>query len=455
VAKRPERSVASGRGLTDQPRELRLAWPWWLHPVAAVLLLTGSTAVVAIVLPAESYRIWDVQKYLDPEKSSWLLIFILCLIVGMALVAGRAVRSGAVILDLSSQQVRYLRKAYRILFGLTLLGYVFWSASAILQGVGLSQLQDVISLQSGAIGELKASSRPIGGVTTLTQFGPVVVVLGAILHEFGLTKRWFLVIAALAAFRALFYAERLALIEVALPLLIVSALIALGRREGRFRGAIQLAPLVAGPGIWAFFAMLEYTRSWVYYQTLVSQPFVEWVSLRLLGYYVTSFNNSAMFNMAMPPGNVPYFSALFFWNAPGVDKVLDEPIISGVQASNWWWYLLNSDGNVAFTNSGSFLVIDGEFGHLFGVLYWLGLGAIVGLIYVGMRRGSVPALLTYCALFTALLELPRFMYWVEGRSVPIVLACLVIAATYPKSAEFALKSQGQSRLSATGAKSTA
>lgn len=427
--------------------ELKVAWPWWLHPVFAVTLMTGSTALLAIALPASAYEVWSVPKYLDVGRSSWLMILMLIMVIGMAMVTGRVVRSGAKTFTFTARQIKFLHKTYTTLLVLTILGYVIWMASAVIQGVGFGDLTGVLSLQAGAIGDLKASSRPIGGLTTLTQFGPVVVVLGPILAYFGLTS-WsrYMIVVALAAFRSVFYAERLALIEVLLPLLVVSSLIILGRAGGKYRNVVKIAPLLAGPGIWGLFAALEYTRTWVYYQHIVNQSFVEWVSLRLVGYYVTAFNNSAMFNASVPLGSDPYFTVRFFWNSPGIEGVVAPRTMSGLSPEDWWWELLNSAASPAFTNTGSFLVVSGELGPLFSIFYWLSFGLLVGLIYVGMRRGQLPALVTYCVFFTALLELPRFMYWTEGRSVPIFLACLLIMAFYPADGTQALRSDGIFRI---------
>lgn len=413
-------------------RDLAIRWPWWLHPVVLFLGITGFMAVLAIVVPEETYVEWRVPKYLDFRSSATLLGLIAVMFVAMFVTSGARVRGGTATLSLSDRQVDYLRRAYRLLFVLAIVGYGIWFLSAYQQGVSLSTLQSVLSRQDGAISDLKSNARPIGGITTLTQFGPLVVAIGAILARLGEARRWYRVFLVLAAVRTIFYAERLALIEIVLPLVVLAIFTApAGSRLARLSPG---APLVLIPGLWALFSVSEFFRSWVYYQDLTALPFPAWVSLRLAGYYTTSFNNSALLAMNRSgEGLAPYFSVDGFWNAPIVSAFFSPPVIQGMSPTEWWSYTLQYYGSAEFNNTGSFLVVAAEFSLPLAVLLWGIAGAAVGRVYRNIALGSLPALLAGSTLLVGLLELSRFTYWTQGRAFPLVIALVLIALTYPRA----------------------
>ncbi|MDQ1083850.1 MULTISPECIES: hypothetical protein [Microbacterium] len=408
-----------------------LSWPWWLRPSWAFALLTGTMALIAISLPSEFFVEWRVPDYLDVNLSLVLVVLLLTFLLSTLVGAGLASRGGSVTIAVTVKQLRFLRRAYRLLLVLSLAGYALWLGSAISQGVSIANLTSVLDRDLGAISELKANSRPIGGLTTFTQFGPVAIALGVILRKIDGGGRIYWVLIGLAAFRAMFYAERLALIEAVLPLILLAALTAQGRTK---RAAlIRVAPIVAPVMAWALFATFEYSRSWVYYQNLTSLPFAEWVSLRLAGYYTTSFNNSALMVDATRGINAqPYFAIDGFWNFPVVAALYPHQGMQGLEATAWWANILKSNANPEFNNTGSFLVSYAEFGIVFALLFWVVVGLTCGVIFARMTRGSIPALLAVTTLFVGLLELSRFTYWTQGRAFPVLLATAIIALTYPR-----------------------
>jgi hypothetical protein len=380
----------------------------------------------------EAYAEWRVPKYLAGDLPLVLAILMTSFFLGIILGSGMAAKGGTVTQTFTPLRVRYLKRAYRILFMLAVLGYLLWFGSAIAQGISVNDLLGVLNRQEGAIGTLKENSRPIGGVTTMTQFGPLAVAIGVLLRKLGVGGRSYWWFFLLAGVRAMFYAERLALIEVAVPLIIISALTVSPERRGS--GWIRLAPILAVPVIWTVFAAFEYTRSWVYYQTITPLPFMDWVSLRLAGYYTTSFNNSALMVEAMKGGNdLPYFTVDGFWNAPFISTLMPYPGRLGMPASDWWAGMLKQYANPEFNNTGSFLVSYAEFGLFPAVAIWLVLGIVVGAIFSRMTKGSVPALLAVSTLFVGILELSRFTYWTQGRAFPVLLALVIIALTYPRA----------------------
>lgn len=412
---------------------VELNWPWWLHPAVATIMLAGLTALAAVAFPEDVYATWGVRKYIDGDMALLLLLGIVSLVAGMSIPTMRVLASGPSTIELTPSRIKFLKRAYYLLMTLTVLGYVFWAISAASQGISLANLASVVDREARAISELKANSRPIAGLTTLTQFGPIAAALGAFLHRTGFVGRSFFWVLPLAMIRTVFYAERLALIEILIPLLVVFAVTTY--KSSRWTGLLRLGPLIAAPVIWLVFAGSEYMRSWIFYQSTVSVSFVEWVTTRLLGYYVTAYNNSALFDLSSPgPSLPPYFSISVFWNAPGVDIALPHPGIGGNSPEVWWASVLKLYANPEFNNTGSFLVVAGELGTIGMVIYWLVTGLVLGSLYVALRRGSLPAALAYAVFYIGILELPRFTYWTLGRSFPLLLAVMLIAFFYSRKA---------------------
>ncbi|BCT77036.1 hypothetical protein SCMU_28780 [Sinomonas cyclohexanicum] len=414
------------------PATLSLTWPWWLHPGWALIGLTGTLAVVSCLLPDEDFALWNTQKFLDGTMAPVLFVGICAMLLGILLAGTRLHRGGSREVIFSAQAILLLRRSYAVLFTLTLVGYAIWAASAFQHGVRAEDLTAVLDRQAGALGELKGNSRPISGLTTLTQLGPVAVAIGAIMRRLGQGGRSYYLLFAAAAVRTVFYAERLALMELAVPLAVITAITVGGGSRAKQLLA-RLAPLFIGPAVWALFAISEYTRSWVFYQNTTSLPFQEWVTMRLLGYYTTAFNNSALFAAAHEGTYaLPYFSFPVAWNIPLVDSVVPYPGIHGTGPEEWWMAVLQNNASVELNNVGSFLVTYGELGILGMVLFWMLVGMAMGRLHRSIALGSAVSVIAYASLFVGILELPRFIYWTQGRAFPVLASLLVLWLVYPK-----------------------
>jgi hypothetical protein len=384
---------------------------------------------IAIFLPSSAYEeAWQEPKFISPDLARLMILAIGTMFTGVMITSAAQRRSGKVQLRFTPGQITFLRRAYRWLLILSIVGYIIWAANAIRQGVGVEDLLAVIDRHEGAISDLKSNARPIAGLTTLTQFAPVAIAIGCLLRKLNCGGKSYFWLVLLASIRALFYAERLALIEVVIPLLLLAALTAdpsMGRRR---RTLTQLGPLLFGPLAWMIFAASEYTRSWIYYQRLTDTSFSKWVSLRMIGYYATSFNNSALLATQHHGMSVqPYFSLNAFWSAPGISLFVKPPAIP-----EWWFQTLMQNSNPEFNNVGSFLTTYAELGLGGMIVFWLIAGSFVGTVFASLSRGSIPGLIAYSTLFIGILELPRLIYWSQGRAAPLLLSLLLLALRYPR-----------------------
>src|SRR5262249_3807818 len=217
--------------------------------------------------------------------------------------------------------------------------------------------------------------------------------------------------------------ERFALIELFVPFL--AAALALRRRFGKSATiAINLAPPVGVACLFFVFTSFEYFRSWTNYYAGRGLNLWEFGAMRLLGYYVTSFNNGAYFLNRLDPLNAPYFTLHFLWGfpltSPLIKRFFSDPLLD---SSDKWFYFpfLEAEANAVFNNAGGMLFPLMDFGQAGGLVYWFLIGIVWGVVYASYRRRELSGLLLYPMIYLGLLEAPLALYWGEGRAFPALM----------------------------------
>jgi len=412
---------------------------WWLQPIIASGLIVSVTFYVAATTGPKEYAVWLTKKYLDNHLIIHSLIGYGAFVVGILLAYW-----GSLLISSSPEEKKSQRRTIRMnrarviscdqfahqLFVLAVFGYVMWVGSATIQGAGFDDILRVMNLERGAVSNLRRLSTPIAGLTTLTQVAIVAVAIRLFLIRIGYPQRsWELfALVLLAIGRAFLYGERLALIEIGIPMLAIAALVPSTNKSTQLlkRYRWQLLPAVAIPIFWSVYAIFEYSRSWLYYRTVTDLTFIEYINQRLAGYYVTAINNGALYHLMtanFPHGSKYPFAAL--WNAPIVGAIIGTPKISGVPVESWWPQVLRQYANPEFNNPSTFLIVDADLGTLGAFVYWLTFGLIIGLVYAAIQKNSLTALIAYACSYVGILEIVRILYWADGRFAPVVVAIVV------------------------------
>jgi len=419
------------------PNRLGLGPPWWTHPAVGFCSASGLSALFTYFTPGELYeRYWNTWKYFDAGHLALALLCCAAFVFG-AWFANRLPRPAGAAPDAALFAFTHKEALLRIFHGaflLTLAGYVVWFGAAVARGAPADLVLAVFRGDKGAAFEMKeVYMGTVKGITTLTQFGIVVVVLGAILTPAAGLRRTgpaCAAVACLAAIRSVLNAERLAMVELAIPAL-VAALRAwpMFCSRGPVRRAAQWAPLAAPFVLVAGFTLSESIRSWSYYADQ-GHSLVGFGASRLSGYYVTSMNNGALLtNLFEEPLGVPFFSAPFLYRFPGINvlpRAFLAPAGLDMDADPIRAVFENS-ANVEFNNPGGLFLPVLDFGPALGIFYWLAGGVVAGGVFVLYRRGEPPGLLLYPLLFLSLLETPRIIYWGEGRAVPAIAVSLAVS----------------------------
>ncbi|GAC68478.1 oligosaccharide repeat unit polymerase [Gordonia soli] len=407
-------------------------WPAGLFIGVFLLSSTASTSGM--------FSLWRVPRYVDGQYALLASISALAFLIGLSINCLRRTPA-AVHMELTGSAIRMLRVCVGVAFWLCLLGYVLWIGLALARGTTASDFLAVLRFEDGAIGALKRLSPPVAGVTTFAQLGAVAAPLMVLLRKSGIggqAKRLTIVVA-LALFRSFFYGERLAIIEVVLPVLIIAIVVTrVGRDTAGTRGLpssgprsrflLRSVPFLALPVIWVVFAVFEYSRSWLYYRNVINTSFTEYVSTRLVGYYATTANNGALYHgLVADRAHDPYFTFPVLWDAPFAQMLLGDPSVEGGPPRTWWRIMLENYGNPEFNNEGTFLVTDADLGTAASLVFWLVLGFVVGYVYHRARVGSLSAVVAYAVLFLGLVEISRIIYWVQGRFFPIAIFVVLVA----------------------------
>lgn len=405
---------------------------WWLHPGWTAILVMLPCLTITTLVPDDDFRRW----WRTPKYFSARDIILNALLLGV-FIAGTMVpnltrrraqaRSPQVIVTTAQQKI--LQSAGRVFLGLTFVGYVAWAMAALSRGYGKEQLYGAFSLERGALlGARKEYLVTVPGVTTLTQFGQLALVcllldrrISGRRHMLGLT-----VLATLSLARVFLNAERIALMEIAVPAIVLAATLLPKAYRMQRSWMWSMIPLL-GPVILAtLFGVFEYTRSWNdFYARHSDTGFGGFVLRRLGGYYATASNNSAILlaHHASSDGR-PKFTVPFVWDFP-IIKTFFRPHSGVNSAQDGWSSLLPSYGNPEFVNAGGILPAIADYGMVGAMIWWGVIGLLLGICYRSLRSGELGGLIVYAVTYVGLLEMGLIFYWGLGRAFPVIVGGLV------------------------------
>lgn len=414
---------------------------WWLNPATVFTLACAAIALPAYLLPPGVYEeYWRTGKHFDLEA---LLLTMACAaafslgsIIGDSAKVSSVRRTGEGWTELMPwTSVRHL---FQTSFYLCIVGYTVWIGAAIGRGASVSLLLDVISGSKGALYIFQHDYlSTVGGLTTLTECGIPAMIFGCMLGNrvgYRAVRGKLLIIFALAFCRAFLNSERFAMIELAVPfviLLVNVRYLAPGAPTPMPRKLLRYAPVFGLVGLPILFTTFEYYRSWNnYYSTASDYSLAEFGLSRLLGYYVTSFNNGGfLLTKARVVLGAPYFTLHFLWNFPVLSTLVRAlfPNVAFDSDMAFLDLLENHGVNPEFNSADGVLNPLVDFGFGGGLLYWFAIGIVCGLLYRLYKQQRPAGLCLYPFIFLGLIETPLALYWSEGKAMPVYI--MLIAGT--------------------------
>ena len=421
----------------QRPVELRapLLWrqsimsrAWWVAPpVMAILLWLTLLFAVAGLSPSTFRVYWKTPKFVDNDFTE-LFLWCTAAFALASFTMTQILRSGS---HRRPRGTWLLEPGFRkVVYRLYMLGVALTFLFAMVRvggpGPFITQSTNVLS-GGGGSAALREAFAPVSGLTSLTQLGLLIAMVETInlkwrthVPDRRTSRRRLVVVVVFGITRSLLASERLAMVEILLPMFIVWA------RAHRLRSArqavlVSLAPIVGMVTLVFAFAGTEYFRSYQSYKERIDDSLMEFSRNRLLGYYATALNNSAM-HMQYDTPKAPFAMALEgVLNWPGVRSTLQIGDPRRVDAKT----LLEQYANEEFTNKAPPGLLWLEGGPLYVVGFIAAFGAIAGAAYAGYRYGSVGGAVWFGIVFTSVVEFPRIWYLTSARISMVMVVCLI------------------------------
>jgi oligosaccharide repeat unit polymerase len=419
------------------PRELA----WWLHPIAVFAGLNGLTAAAAFLADSKVYmELWRTPKYFTGYALFTTLAVIVVFCLSVRLTAGNYSAHSHEFEWRGTVSFSRALKLFKVSFWLCITAYSIWAVLGISRGLTIGILKSVFMGGVDVI-TLRKYLETVPGLTTCTQFGIAAVVLGSIIGSsvgWRLVRGRIAILLLLALLRALLNSERLAFLELAIPFLVLYLAEPVAWTSRRsIRALIRLAPLVGAVFIYGIFTTFEYFRSWSTYYSGREANLFQFTAWRLLGYYVTSANNTAYFISRIHGSlDAPYFTLHFLWEFPILSGYVRD-IFSWVNLDyDTYMKILGAGANPEFNNPGGLLSPVVDLGLLGGLAYWGLMGLIVGYLYRLYVNKHPLGMCMYPVVFLTLAEIPRYIFWAEGRAFPALVFLLLSAVLMLRSATY-------------------
>jgi oligosaccharide repeat unit polymerase len=406
--------------------ERRAGPPWWMAPYALSLALMVPLLTAAWVAPIEyHWELGRMAKFMTFDYYVLGVAGVFCFAAGAFLTTHSRPSTSSLTAaeaDCSPAICRLLKIATWCLFGVTVAAYAIWFMPVARDP---SILVDVF-MGRWYERNIRDTIGTIPGVTTLVQAQVPYVTL--------LVLRWLYVpnarpsqlekvallgVVFLALVRNFVWSERIAVVELVVPLAILFL------RKPRYPLLTALAPVFGVVALLVFFSIFEYFRSWsAYYQTRYDSFFV-FILARLSGYYVTALDNGA--GMVHDFGGLagPLNTLDWLWRFPLEigQTFLSKALGFDIQRYDEWLYW---NASPEFNNPSGIYMPLVDYGAAGGLVFWFLFGLLTGLIYRGFVRGSFGGLLIYPSWFIGLMEMPRIMYLCEARYFPVIVICAAL-----------------------------
>jgi hypothetical protein len=419
----PTRTTAESHRQTSDRRKKRPASLWWLHPRYAAIL-GALLLVAAYLIPETTYlTLYRSQKHVD-LNFLWIgLIVYVGLFIGASFAVGTGSRPQW------DDIMRYCRWVIWPLFGVVVFGYATYLVVAVVTAGGIGPFLTLINnlffaAEFGDADYLRFEVfGTIPGITTLTQCGALYVTVEALLWlRRGSPRAASLIrisiFTSLVIPRALVVSERLALIETAIPVLVILSSWLYSR--GSYRNLLRFAPLWLGLGVFILFGIGEYFRSWTFYESIYGGSYLQFASDRFLGYYATAVNNAAATYYFQPV--LPLFYTLTsLFRFPVLGEYATDLHNSIFGEAREGLLFLEAYANPEFNNIAPVGLWLNEYSVFLAPVAAFVIGLVATSLYNSFLKGRLLGVLLYPSWFIGLLEISRINFWPNQRYFPSLI----------------------------------
>lgn len=390
--------------------------PWWLNPLWYCLL---------ILLPLFVGATFSMQPYMEQldqrtNNLSTENILLGVLSIGMFMLGclpftwRRVTARPSLDLDMGA-----VNGVLTFMGGLSLAAYLIYFSSL---AANPHLIMEFLSGSADSMVNVRQAMEQIPGITSFVHAAMPFLALYSVaaMHDGGrglstANRRLLVILAVMIVARAILGSERLAMVEAAVAYAVPR--VTFIWRPTPLRAALPYLGVVM---VFGLFCVGEYFRSWQYYK-MYYPSFLEFISVRFLGYFVTSINNGAGIVSHYPPLGYPGQTADGFYR---MLKIFGIDFNPGDDVLNQY---LKSFATLEFNNAGGLYIPYMDYGTAGGALCFLIMGGLTGFLYRRFVAMWPLALLLYPAWYIALLDIIRIWIWGSSQFVPIVLVSVVAA----------------------------
>lgn len=306
---------------------------------------------------------------------------------------------------------------------LTILAYFIWYYEVLLDP---NLFLNILAGARGASFLLREEVHTIPGITTMTQFGVPYVIFYLFNRYVGpgdpprlRHKLMFWTILLLAAFRSIAWSERLALIEVLVPILVMYATFAFPRKSHFLQTILRGGPYVGILLLLPFFGVFEFFRSWLSAYSESEDSFLAFAFGRLVAYYLTALNNGAgLLSVTSWPTFTGEFLLRWLYKIP----LLGDGIRGALDVKFQYEGFLLTYADPEFNNPSGIFVYFADLGIALALASALLYGLLLGVLYKGFIAKRPGSVILFPLFFISLLEIFRLPYLVDSRVTPMLLA---------------------------------
>ncbi len=406
---------------------------WWLNPTIVFPILMTVILIGAYYISSDNYvSFYRVNKFISESNIVYSILPVCFFVIGgiLASLAGRGTKPSKAFGEVMVKRDSFIKMWINLLFGFTMFGYAVWFLIMLRSGFSLGLFLNVLSGEPGAIYNIKENFNNVAGVTSFTNFSVPFVILTSYYLFYNKKKTYIWMLAIVFVFtmlRAVFFLERLAIMEFIVPLVVVyfSMRAKLGRRP-KF---LSVYPIVGVVALIGFFGASEYFRSWLSYYVNYYPSFWEFIVTRFFGYYVTAINTGTLYMEHLGFHWLPFPSstAEFIWKFPGVPDNAYESIY-GFEPQAIINNTLATMGNPEFNNPSGLLQPYNDYGFSGALVFWVIVGFFTGVLYNHFKKGHTFGMMIYPIWLVGVLEIPRYFYFGSGRFFPCWI--IIVAFTF-------------------------
>lgn len=402
---------------------------WWIRPHTLVLFVLLPLFLLLPLLPSPPK---DVKTYFGTELYLLGIALLILFSVGSWLGARGINR----VRTRPASGLRIRVWLLDLFFLMSLAAYVIWFLEILLNPGLLLQ-----AAQLGAF-EVRDQVSNIPGITSFTQAGIPFFICYLVAtrycdQELGFRFHIYIaILLTLAMVRVFIWTERLALLEIVVPVLLLSIPGWRPRSRWLRRGLIA-APLFGIVALIVFFGVMEYFRSWLDFYSESGESFLDFILQRISSYYVTAVNNAVGY--LVESGDWPRWDGRYtlsgIYAMPGVGEALITEF--ALRPDTYPSFLSNYLDEELNNFSGLYFPIV-DYGLIGGSLV-LGVCAfLTGYSWRLFAARSIGGLLFYPIVYVGLTELLRILYLGNPRTViPIALLTIIYFIGFRRRASVA------------------